>query len=133
MSTTTTTQTVPRYSIARTLADYDLHHSTPAAEKEGAGEGDESAQLDRNAEQGNNPPGWETEYRRVPPHRPVNRELDVASRSVTLNGVETFFVYNMFNGIRIVEVSAGHHFPQRTGRRCHDAVKLTVSTIPAGK
>lgn len=106
MSSTTTTQTVPRYSIARTLADYDLHHSEATAETKRTEEGDQNTRSD-STEQGNNPSTWEREYRRVPPHRPVNRELDVASRSITLNGVETFFVYNMFNGIRIVEVSFG--------------------------
>lgn len=101
-TTTTTTQTVPTYSMGRTLADYDLHHSEPAApEPRQAGEEDQ----DGSTEKHSNPPDWETEYRRVPPHRPVNRNLDIASRSITLNGVETFFVYNMFHGIRIVEVS----------------------------
>lgn len=102
-TTTTTTQTVPRYSIARTLADYDLHHS-PADNK--GSEDEEADTQNGQADSDNNtdPQNWETEYRRVPPHRPVNREIDIASRSVTLNGIETFFVYNMFNGIRIVEV-----------------------------
>jgi hypothetical protein len=100
-TTTTTTQAVPRYSIARTLADYDLHHSTPE-KPQAEGEAEQSASA---APETGNPPTWETEYRRVPPHRPVNTQIDVASRSITLNGIETFFVYNMFNGIRIVEVS----------------------------
>ena len=101
----TTTKTRPTYSIARTLADYELHHSEPRADA--AGEAAEPASQLRsgNAVQGN-PPTWETDWRRVPPYRPVNRELDVASRSITLNAVETFFVYNMFHGIQIVEVCA---------------------------
>jgi hypothetical protein len=107
MSTTTvTTQTVPRYSIVRTLADYDIHHSRSAGETGGTKEEeDHEAAQPESTEQGNNPPIWETQYRRVPPHRPVNREIDVASRSITLNAFETFFIYSMFTGIRMVEVS----------------------------
>lgn len=101
MSSTTTTQTVPSYSMGRTLADYDLHHSEPAPETRRAGEDQDEGTEERH----NNPPTWETEYRRVPPHRPINRNIDIASRSITLNGAEAFFVYNMFQGIRIVEVS----------------------------
>ncbi|KAK0613363.1 hypothetical protein B0T14DRAFT_526085 [Immersiella caudata] len=46
-----------------------------------------------------NPPGWETEYREVPPYRPVNRQLDHGTRPWGSNSVETVFVYNLFQGV----------------------------------
>jgi hypothetical protein len=97
-------QTRVTYSIARTLADYELHHSQPFRDTTSLEEAETNSQpLPGNSVE-SNPPSWETAWRRVPPHRPVNTELDMISRSTTLNAVETFFIYNMFNGIRLVEV-----------------------------
>ncbi|KAK0643006.1 hypothetical protein B0T16DRAFT_459200 [Cercophora newfieldiana] len=46
-----------------------------------------------------NPPSWETEYREVPPYRPVNTQLDRASRPWGSNGVENVIIFAMFQGV----------------------------------
>ncbi|KAF2152846.1 hypothetical protein K461DRAFT_320610 [Myriangium duriaei CBS 260.36] len=101
MSTTTTENPVT-YSIVRTLADYELHHSGASAS--GPVAAPSSHPPPRRIGQDQNPADWLTEYRRVPPYRPVNTELDFASRNQTLNGIERAFIANMFGGIRIVEL-----------------------------
>ncbi|KAG8624545.1 hypothetical protein KVT40_007612 [Elsinoe batatas] len=96
----TTTQNPATYNIVRTLADYDLHHSEPV---EGSAQGIAPPNQHPIRPSEVAPENWETEYRRVPPHQPINRELDFEFRNTTLNGVETFFLYNMFTGIQMVQ------------------------------
>lgn len=50
------------------------------------------------------PPGWPQNYRRVPPFRPVNRNLDPAERPNGANVGEYVFVNVMLNGVRINSV-----------------------------
>ncbi|KAK0635368.1 hypothetical protein B0T17DRAFT_612245 [Bombardia bombarda] len=46
-----------------------------------------------------NPPGWETDYRQVPPYRPVNMQLDRASRPWGSNRVESAIIFTMMHGV----------------------------------
>ncbi|KAK3325682.1 hypothetical protein B0H66DRAFT_599832 [Apodospora peruviana] len=46
-----------------------------------------------------NPGWWQTEYRQVPPYRPINMNLDRASRPWGSNRVESLFVFTMFQGV----------------------------------
>ncbi|KAK3685687.1 hypothetical protein B0T22DRAFT_226296 [Podospora appendiculata] len=48
-----------------------------------------------------NPPGWTDNYRQVPPHRPINTQLDREQRPWGSNGVESAFVFTMFQGVRL--------------------------------
>ncbi|KAK3327992.1 hypothetical protein B0T19DRAFT_179623 [Cercophora scortea] len=48
-----------------------------------------------------NPPGWPDDYRQVPPHRPINTQLDFEQRPWGSNGVESAFVFTMFQGVRL--------------------------------
>ncbi|EUC40585.1 hypothetical protein COCMIDRAFT_108406 [Bipolaris oryzae ATCC 44560] len=97
MSVTTTTNPTT-YTLAATLADYDLHHTTTEG-------GHHDASLNAhpnpaaNAQQQQNPSHWPTQHRRVPVYRPVNRELDQSERRVYLNGIEQAFVGVMFTGV----------------------------------
>ncbi|KAJ5636960.1 uncharacterized protein N7484_010273 [Penicillium longicatenatum] len=50
---------------------------------------------------GRNPPRWPTNYRRVPPHRPVNKNLDPAERPNGASIGEWVFVNVMLNGVRL--------------------------------
>ena len=103
----TTTENPATYSIYRTLADYDLHHSGEVAG------GRVDTTLNRHpAPQVHEQPrsGWETEYRRVPPYRPANPELDFSLRNQYNNGAEYFFISNMFGGIAWVEVRKNEEF-----------------------
>ncbi|KAL1305026.1 hypothetical protein AAFC00_003925 [Neodothiora populina] len=97
----TVTENQTTYAFARTLADYDIHHSAEV----------EDATHDLNPRAaptgtGNNPETWESGYRRVPDHRPIDYDLDVQYRSVYQNNIERAFLWNMFNGIRVVSVSS---------------------------
>ncbi|GAM87651.1 hypothetical protein ANO11243_056780 [Dothideomycetidae sp. 11243] len=98
----TTSQNPITYSIQRTLADYDLHHSTPSSDDDVFDPSLNTHPQPASTIQAFGPQ-WETQYRRVPPHAPVNTGLDIASRSITLNNAERFFIFNMFNGILIVQ------------------------------
>ena len=52
-----------------------------------------------------NPPGWDTEHRQVPPYRPVNMELDHGSRPWGSNPVESVIVFAMMHGVWLKGVS----------------------------
>lgn len=94
----TTTQNPTVYTIARTLADYELHHSQAdqIAHDVSLNPRPELPSVERD--------DWETGYRRISPHRPIDYTLDFQSRNTTLNNIERFFLFNMFGGIMIVEV-----------------------------
>ena len=99
----TTTQNPTTYTLAQTLAEYELHHSEGPEDSEQQTAPPNPRESAPSTE--NNPAGWEAEYRRVPPHRPTDTTLDFASRDITNNGIERFFITNMFQGIWIVSVS----------------------------
>lgn len=95
----TVTENPATYSFARTLADYDLRHSDDL----------EDVPQEPNARPipdgtGQNPADWEDNYRRVPEYRPIDHTIDFAFRSTYTNNIERAFLWNMFNGIRIVSV-----------------------------
>lgn len=46
-----------------------------------------------------NPPGWESSYRQVPPHRPVNRNLDAESRPWGAHGGQSPVIFAMMHGV----------------------------------
>lgn len=50
-------------------------------------------------EQQQNPPGWESSYRQVPPHRPVNRNLDAESRPWGAHGGQSPVIFAMMHGV----------------------------------
>lgn len=107
MSVTTTSNPVTTQTI-RLLTDYEIHHSgdpdatapspnahpippTPSA----------STTLSSSSAAEEQPDNWPTEHRRIPPHRPINRELDFAERPAGLNGAEFVFIQVMLNGVRL--------------------------------
>lgn len=93
----TTTQNPTVYATQDVLKDYELHHS-----------GSSNAAPPPNpnpAPRVQNPPDWDTEHRRVPPYRPVNRELDLSVRRVFANGRERTFINIMFTGVLTEAVS----------------------------
>jgi len=105
----TVTQNPATYTIARTLADYDVHHSEPPADPSHPVEEPNPRSDGLSGE--NNPEGWESEYRGVPAYRPTDTTLDFDSRNTPLNRVEGFFVWNMFGGIQMVHVGRMDELP----------------------
>ncbi|KKK24659.1 hypothetical protein AOCH_003696 [Aspergillus ochraceoroseus] len=87
MSTTTT-----QVSTLDILADYDLHHS--------------GSEATSNVEPIANPRAptpqsihWPCHYRRMPPHRPTNRNLDQAERPAGVDLPEFLFIQSMLHGV----------------------------------
>jgi hypothetical protein len=100
MSVTTSTNTTTQ-SVLHILADYDLHHSGDPLNPS------EPAPPNRNTTSNvENPPGWDTEHRRVPPYRPINQNLDMDLRPGGVNVAEAIFITTMLNGVRLTAVSA---------------------------
>ncbi|KAL5001009.1 hypothetical protein BDV10DRAFT_182885 [Aspergillus recurvatus] len=90
-TTTTTTTTAPSVSL---LADYDLHHSTPSPSSSPSPQSQSLAPV-----QQANPPTWPAHHRRVPPYRPINRNLDFAERSAGSSIPEYVFIQAMLHGV----------------------------------
>ncbi|KAL9622641.1 MAG: hypothetical protein Q9160_002951 [Pyrenula sp. 1 TL-2023] len=106
----TATQNPTTYSFARTLADYNIYHSSPPrstsapASEPNAHPYRSAAFTSTSPSENTHPPaeapnalpsaastsitdsvnpvtsGWLSSHRRIPPHRPINHDLDVASR-----------------------------------------------------
>ena len=108
MSVTTTANPITTNTL-RILADYEVHHS---------GENIENVTVEdpnprsREAEAHvDNPDWWDRSHRRVPQHRPVNRNLDREERPDGVNPIERTFIFTMLNGVGLVAVrSSTAHF-----------------------
>lgn len=96
MSVTTTTNPVT-YSTQDILKDYELHHS-------GASESAPPPNPNPPPARVQNSPTWDTEHRRVPSYRPINRNLDQSVRRVYNNNGERTFLSIMFTGVLLEAV-----------------------------
>ncbi|KAL2847480.1 hypothetical protein BJY01DRAFT_212672 [Aspergillus pseudoustus] len=111
MSTTTTTTTNNTLSI---LADYELHHSGSESTS------DQNASSPSPSASSSQPANWPTNYRRVPPHRPVNRNLDQTERAAGSSVPEYIFIQSMLHGVWLnASVSRLWRF---TGGRINDRI-----------
>ena len=96
----TITETPPSTEVRPILADYRLYHSQPPDEEaEPAPEPNEQI-----LPPVNNPSTWETEWRRIPPHRPVRNQLD-EQRNTYNNVMEQSFIWAMLHGVEMMGVS----------------------------
>ncbi|KAJ9604712.1 hypothetical protein H2200_010826 [Cladophialophora chaetospira] len=97
MSVTTTANPVTA-TVLQALTDYDIHHSgnpeNPRTPEAPNPHSDLSATVE-------NPPNWDTEHRRVPPHRPI-QDLRGPERPNGVNPIEVAFIANMFLGVRLM-------------------------------
>lgn len=100
---TTAARTVTATTIDDTLKDYTLHFS--AATPRSAISSHAGQQTDATSSSDPNPDYWPTQYRRIPPYRPINRNLDLAERPNGSNRAEWLFVQVMMNGVRLQSVS----------------------------
>ncbi|KAL4975278.1 hypothetical protein BDW66DRAFT_152091 [Aspergillus desertorum] len=91
-TTTTTTTTAPTLSL---LADYELHHSAPSSSSQSPSSQSQPLSPGQQA----NPPTWPAHHRRVPPYRPINRNLDFGERSAGSSVPEYIFVQTMLHGV----------------------------------
>lgn len=100
MSFTTTTNT-SRLTLQQTLGDYEIHVTGAPQESQ------PKATPNSSTTQGitRNPASWPREYHRIPPRRPVNRELDWSQRPLGANLGEMVFLNIMFSGVSLNAVS----------------------------
>lgn len=117
-STSTSTMPTPSAASIRTArlrvrgypADYDVYESRVAASNS------PSQQVGTGATAGEtrvqNPAGWLDDYRRIPPHRPINRHLDQNQRRVYTSLGERAFLTIMFTGLEMNVVSGPCLCPQ---------------------
>ena len=103
MSSTTTTQTQTQTRTRRdVLKDYEVHHS-PGLRTLSHISAQTAISNPQAAPQ--NPPGWDTTHRRVPPYRPINRDRDQNEIRVYTSPIERVFIGTMFTGVFINSVS----------------------------
>ncbi|KAH6649278.1 hypothetical protein F5144DRAFT_500291 [Chaetomium tenue] len=102
MSSTTTTQTQTR-TRQTVLRDYELHHSASSPR---TAQTNQPALATGGHLTSRNPPDWPTAHRRVPPHRPINRERDQSEVRVYTSPAEQVFVGTMFTGVLIYATAA---------------------------
>jgi hypothetical protein len=99
MSSTTTT-TRSQTSSLSVLADYELHHS--------GNEPDVQSSVSReppDVASSAQPANWPRDHRRVPPYRPINRNLNWDERPAGSNTGEFIFVQVMLHGVWLNAVS----------------------------
>ncbi|KAL4818453.1 hypothetical protein BDW67DRAFT_183169 [Aspergillus spinulosporus] len=112
MSSTTTTTT----STLSLLADYELHHSTPPSASSSSPLQSQSLAPVQQA----NPATWPTHHRRIPPFRPINRNLDFAERSAGSSVPEYIFIQAMLHGVWLNASMA--QLWRKTGGRINDRI-----------
>ena len=95
----TTTDNARITSVRHILADYELHHSDPP-EHEAEPAPPPNAHDETVT---SNPTGWQTEWRRVPAHRPVQDQRGEMRDSYN-SAVERNFVRVMFGGVSFLAV-----------------------------
>ncbi|KAJ5819417.1 hypothetical protein N7474_005008 [Penicillium riverlandense] len=92
----TVTESSPALTVTQILTDYEIHHSTLRPEPS-----DRNRAHDTSSPAPNN---WPSEHRRIPPHRPINTNLDYSERGAR-NTAEAVFAFMMLNGCHINAVS----------------------------
>ncbi|CAI7667729.1 unnamed protein product [Penicillium palitans] len=80
-------------------ADYDVYESRVAASNSPSQQVGPGATAGESRVQ--NPAGWPDDYRRIPPHRPINRHLDQSQRRVYTSLGERAFLTIMFTGLEM--------------------------------
>jgi hypothetical protein len=83
------------------LQDYRIFHTGPEKDQKSQQKNMRSSTVTTRQ----NPPGWSTDHRRVPHHRPINYNLDRAYISQAQNTVEYVFIHILFHGVNINAVS----------------------------
>ncbi|KAL4945234.1 hypothetical protein BDV06DRAFT_219489 [Aspergillus oleicola] len=100
MSSTTTTTTTTTPTTLSLLSDYELHHSGQTEDRSTPQTSSfpphSQSSFDSNV---SNPPTWPTTHRRVPPYRPINRDLDFNERSAGASVPEYIFIQSMLHGV----------------------------------
>lgn len=130
MSVTTSTDSL-RYAAHNYLADYELHHSdtrVSSALKPNSHPDprllDQPTSLRTDVEVAfRNPKTWPANHRRIPPYRPINKNLDQSQRRVYTSTGERMFLTVMFTGLQANVVGLPLFF--RTGSEADQGMCYT--------
>ncbi|KAF3770721.1 hypothetical protein M406DRAFT_35761 [Cryphonectria parasitica EP155] len=87
-----------RAAASSHLRDYDVHLSTDPSAAAPPPNSDHQPRASQQRSH-SNPPNWNGAHRGVPPHRPVNRDLDFSQRPWNGQLVGDAFVFTMFTGV----------------------------------
>ncbi|KAL2681097.1 hypothetical protein Neosp_008700 [[Neocosmospora] mangrovei] len=101
MSTITTTESATALNgnwHSNVLADYELHHSQAQSCETGTQSAPAASPIDRQ---------WDTEHRRVPAYRAINRTRDQSEVRVYTSSIERVFITVMFTGLNINALNPG--------------------------
>lgn len=115
---TSTTETNARLRVVGYPSDYDLHHSNNSPSplsNDNETQNELSSTSQRPAEVNSEGPEWPDHYRRIPPYRPVNRNLEQGERRVYTSGAERAFITMMFIGVRNNAVCLSTPLDMRSG------------------
>jgi hypothetical protein len=88
----TTTDNPATTQLQHILQDYEIRLT-------GAGNGAPAAPNPTSAIHVENPPGWPQNYRRVPPYRPIDYNLDQEMRPGGGNPIDRVFIFTMLHGV----------------------------------
>jgi len=91
----TTTDNALAYETAQLLRDYDIHLTGADSSAES---NSPAPQNERREPAIQNPPDWPQNFRSIPPHRPINRSLDMTARQ-SESPVENAFIAMMLHGV----------------------------------
>lgn len=97
----TTTSNVTTQNVVRLLADYELTHT---GDDDDAAAGDSSVNERQPASTLSNPSWWPTDHHGIPPHRPIDYNLDREQRPWGGSPVGNAFAWTLLNGVGIVAV-----------------------------
>lgn len=107
---TSTTESQTRLRVVGYPSDYEVHHSntspsSPSLDNETQDELPSTSQQPTHVDREG--PEWANHYRRIPPYRPINHDLNQGERRVYINGAERAFITMMFLGVRNNAVCLG--------------------------
>jgi len=82
-------------TLHSTLQDYEIHVTGDAADI------DQTLNERESSSSAQNPHYWPRDHHRIPNHRPINRNLNLAERPRGSHPIETAFVFVMFTGVAL--------------------------------
>ncbi|KAE8453261.1 hypothetical protein EG329_011328 [Mollisiaceae sp. DMI_Dod_QoI] len=97
MSVTTTANPIT-LSLQQTLGDYEVHVTGDQRDPRQIAAPNASS---RRVPLIETPHWWPRNYHRIPPHRPVNRNLDWSQRPLGASAGEKLFLNVMFSGVSL--------------------------------
>ena len=98
----TLTDNANTIQLQHVLQDYEIRLT-------GAENGVPAASVPRAAIRVENPPDWPQNYRRVPPYRPVDTNLDREQRPDGTSPIERVFIFTMLHGVWLNAVRIEFH------------------------